>query len=905
MGYAEERLELIARLRASAPGGSLPDALRLDARSLRFHVGTSLADLRVPVHVDAGIHGALRAAVRDLFFLLAMRHRTVLRQNEYDRLILLDGFDPRAARTTSFNAPSSVKSENVRKAFLEAPEMHPALDGGVLASWLGSGRPGRVLAGTLNALLRRAHAEAPGRDPPEPTGYLVMLAVRSLARGALAPIKELPVSGPSARALQGAVSAGLIVALRLATREAGAHAAGSAAQSDAAVGAMPWVGGLKAFWGSGVTCYGLAFSERPAKLEQHAQKIAQGGTAEVVAGDVASELVANKESMRKAARQVALGRLRSDLLAVVRMSELGRVPPFSVEGFSLAQLYQAPGALERVLAAPAARKELVDKTRAVAKAATHEAARAALEAVGAVAKAWKEDDPGASVAQEQVITSWARAVTALAADAALDAGVTQAEGQLVQRQGTESEGGIETQHEAGKLYLLSPEDKPILKVRARAPQMGHLFCDMKDFTRRTAFLKETVIADFLSREFYGPILTAAARHAQGAAHLADKGGIYLNNLLGDAVSFSGDIVALLDLAEEIRVALGSYARRLDSAGNREVVSKAIAAVEQRFQAKRAQMEPAIRSAQEAQRRGTLDPLSGLEPATRLRSLQGEMRRLQEQRQEHIALATGEKLEFGIFVSFGAAPEVATFEDHIFGQIKVSIAEKINESARGTARNAGVRARMESILAAERKRLQRPDLVCPLSVAVSQPLSIPVPADVSLAVRKCLAGSDTEAAETVLTAVVRDFVGRLATEEAPDDRGDIYNGGAAVSEDALKAWVQSRSGELEFFRREVPVAGLAPVLRERFVFPNPSLKLVLAVSPSSETLQHLFVFVGRALFRGLEKQGGLGVYEMVARENPLFTLLAEHHVPQWVSDHAANAAPDTEDWTAPILLRRNG
>ena len=40
--------------------------------------------------------------------------------------------------------------------------------------------------------------------------------------------------------------------------------------------------------------------------------------------------------------------------------------------------------------------------------------------------------------------------------------------------------------------------------------MGHLFCDVKDFTRRTAFLKEAVVADFLSREFYTPILTAAA-----------------------------------------------------------------------------------------------------------------------------------------------------------------------------------------------------------------------------------------------------------------------------------------------------------------------------------------------------------------------------------------------------------
>src|SRR2546428_2743926 len=133
-----------------------------------------------------------------------------------------------------------------------------------------------------------------------------------------------------------------------------------------------------------------------------------------------------------------------------------------------------------------------------------------------------------------------------------------------------------------------------------------------------------------------------------------------------------------------------------------------------------------------------------------------MGRLDDERAGEIALATGEKLEAGIFVSYGAAPEVATFEDHIFGQIKVSIAEKINESARGTARNGGVRARVEAALARERARLGRPGLVCPLHVSVSQPLSIAVPEDVAVAVRGSLAGGDLDGAETVLSGVVRDF-----------------------------------------------------------------------------------------------------------------------------------------------------
>ena len=211
MGYADERLELIARLRRGAPGRSLPDALRLDARALRFHLGTSLADLRVPVHVDDGVRSALSGAVRDLFFLLSLRHRSTLRPNEYDRLILLDGFDPRAARPTAFSAPSNVKSETLRKAFVEAPGMHPALDAGLLASWLSTGRPGRALAGTLTLLLRRAQAETEGRDPPEPTAYLVLLAARALSHAATGTLKDLPVSGPIGRTLHGAVAAGLLL----------------------------------------------------------------------------------------------------------------------------------------------------------------------------------------------------------------------------------------------------------------------------------------------------------------------------------------------------------------------------------------------------------------------------------------------------------------------------------------------------------------------------------------------------------------------------------------------------------------------------------------------------------------------------------------------------------------------
>ena len=894
MGYADERLELFPRLLKQGGGRGLPDALKLDGRALRFHIGTSLADVRVPVHVDPGVEGAVVAAVRDLFFLLCVRHRAALRENEYDQLLLLDGFDPRALRPVSFTAPATVTRDGIRRAFLEAPELHPALDSGLVASWIASGRPGRVLVGALNALLRRAIDEGAGTEQKEFTPYLLLLALRSLTERALQAVRQISIQPPMSRALHGAVGAGLLLAVRLAMREAAAASGPGGLQCAAAESALHWIGGLRLLPGSGVTCYGVPFFEPVPRLELLGQKLLQGAMPDGVAREVAAELQQSKESQRRAARPVALARLRGDLLQLLRMADAGRAPALSLDGLVPTQLFHLPGALERVLATPALRRELASRAKAAAKGASNEPARALLESVALAGREWKDEDPGAFVLAETVNRVFSAAVAALAIDLVLDRALDAAETQLVHRCGED----IDAEHEGGKLYLfgLSASDqKPILSTRARAPQMGHLFCDMKDFTKRTAFLKETVVADFLSREFYGPILTAAARHQHGAAHLADKGGIYLNNLLGDAVSFSGDIVALLELTQEIRTALQSYGRRLDGEASSEAVERTTAAIEKRFQSRREELAAFLRSAAEALRKGTLDPASGEEPSYRIRMLEAEQQRLEEERESELLLASGEKLEAGIFVSFGAAPEVASFEDSVFGVIKVSIAEKINESARGTARNGSVRARIDALLAHERARLGKPELVCPLSVVVSQPLAMPISGDAEMAVRRSLAAGDIDGAETVLAESVRNFVAKLASQEASGDRGDIYNGGAALSEEALRAYVAARGGDLVFLRRDLEVTSLHPALRSRFVFPMPMLRLVMAGEPASQSLQELYVHVGRALFKGFEKAGGLGVYEMVPPDSAFFKLLAQHHFTAWLRDHENGLSPETGEW----------
>lgn len=155
-------------------------------------------------------------------------------------------------------------------------------------------------------------------------------------------------------------------------------------------------------------------------------------------------------------------------------------------------------------------------------------------------------------------------------------------------------------------------------------QTGHLFADLKGFTALTAKLKETEVRQFLRQNFYEPLLKIAKDYFKGGVDMADRGGVRLNNLMGDAISLCGDPADLLRFAER--------ATKLVHEGITEVLAK--------------RSDNSI------------------------------------------------ELDCGFFVSYGPAPVDLKLRDDIFGNVYVALAEKINESARGVARDGGVYAALE-------------------------------------------------------------------------------------------------------------------------------------------------------------------------------------------------------------------
>ncbi|HYG67197.1 MAG TPA: hypothetical protein VD838_06035, partial [Anaeromyxobacteraceae bacterium] len=478
---------------------------------------------------------------------------------------------------------------------------------------------------------------------------------------------------------------------------------------------------------------------------------------------------------------------------VVAAESAGAAGPLA----AVRELVTTPGALAAAAGDDRGRRELAD-----ALLAARPEAGGPLDRAARALRAWKPKEPGAALElrREVARSEYAVAATALLCDLALERHVSAARRQLRFRTGREAEGGAEAEWQAGRLYRLSARPGPILRAAHDAP-VAHLFADVKDFTRRTAVLGQASMAELLRSEFYGPVLVAAKRHFGGMGHLADHGGVGLNNLVGDAISFSGRIDAMVALARDVRRVISAYDHRLQA------------------------------QIAEAAAHGAADPAEA---------------------------ASRGALEAGVFVSFGAAPVVVAFDDDVFGRSRVAIAEKINESARGTARAPAARARADAALARERAARRSPALPHAFSVFVAPPLAMPLSAEVEAQAVAAYRAGDLAGAMRLLAAPAREALERAARE--PDRAGDVYNGGAALSEETLLAYLAEVDGTRDARRVELAPADLPDALRARWFFGDDPLVLVALLDGGR--VVELFRRVGRASFKGV---GGVVIWELCAEE----------------------------------------
>ncbi len=113
---------------------------------------------------------------------------------------------------------------------------------------------------------------------------------------------------------------------------------------------------------------------------------------------------------------------------------------------------------------------------------------------------------------------------------------------------------LEEEYEKGRIYRLATDARPFLQDLTIKKE-GHLFMDLRGFTQRMCRSKEIRMADFMLKGFFLPVLEAAKKYYTNE-------GVRLNNLVGDAFSFSGRITSLISLSQELREIFDRYTEHI-------------------------------------------------------------------------------------------------------------------------------------------------------------------------------------------------------------------------------------------------------------------------------------------------------------------------------------------------------
>lgn len=851
---AARRLRILAEARERGE-----PFLRLDPSRLRFQLGTSHADLRVPVELSADAVALVRGAVDQLGLLLATHHARFLPKGALDPLYLREDYAS-LPRVLDQHSPAT-GGPDLRGAAHLALATHPALQGGLVTAWMGPGGKGRSLTALWIGALRNAAAEAsgPAAAVQEDTPFLVALGLQAALQAAAAGLKEVLPGPPHDRWLRSAALSALWVSARTGV----ARFARDAGRKDddplvlrleAVVNPGALAGGRGGLAGGGSTLYGPELLAGVPHAEEIATRLSSGSDPDLAIGEIVAALSDDADLSRRAEAAVSGWRLREILTAaVLDAEEGGQIGPVA----ELRSVLAGPGVLDRALSDDGGRQELAGRIQlALGRTAAGDGAGSLDRALRAV-RAWSPREPATAVGlrREEARELYGLAAAGLLADAALERLLAPARRALSPASGA---GSQDAEWEAGRLYRIATRPGPILAAAQERP-IAHLFADVKDFTRRTSLLGPASMAEFLRREFYLPILAAAKARFTGMEHLADRGGVSVNNLLGDAISLSGDIEALVSLAAEIRRLLAAYETRLEREVSSDAVAGRVSSLQERYRREIARAHAARDDARGAAERAAPGSVERTESLRRAALHGAAAARLAAEMERDLSRTRGEGLEAGVFVSFGPAPLVIAIDDEAFGRNRVAIAEKINESARGTARASPARARADQQLAQAREATGNPGLRHAWSVFIGQPLSLSVPPDAAAEVLKAARAGDMTAAMRAVAKPVRRALEAAARAE-DEGSGDVYNAGAALSEEALSAWLESVGAKRTVRRVELDPGDVPAEVAARHWFGAGPMSLVVTFHTDGRPAE-MFRHVGRAWFRGL---GEVPIWE-IARD----------------------------------------
>lgn len=923
---------------------------------LPLTLGESTAERVAPYSVSDSVLQAFHQAVDGLVDLIKRRadpaydreRTSALLPDESTRVTLR----PRRFRPHTVPEDSPLRSV-VRLSLLESAE----LDAGLLESWLTKPAGGQPLLEKLKALLNKSLVAARNQPALSGAALLAHLAALCSLLAAKDRIKQERVKNMSYARLERAVGMALHACFNRAVRETLSaqppHPAGTPEHTDtliilSSLGPLAFFSIGKAELAEDINPYGLSVEVEELLDPVYRSLLESGNTPRYLLNECL-RIVYNRPSLlepltRQAAceafRRLALDHLMASDDPAYKEDQL--LAEAFYKNDALLVLLEEASSLNHLV--PELRKRLQEWRITDEPPAAMNRLCAFLEQIQKGGAPWKK-----SYHDPVLLRGLLERFLLHRLDEFATAHIQKELKHVVDRRGSCSTAALIQEYEGGKLYRISDDDLPLVKVRI-ASEEAQVFVDLKGFTRRTARAKELVMAEFLKAEFYEPILEAAKAYYSGMTAGTGAEDIKLVNLLGDAVAFSGDIVSIVGLAWDIQRISRNYTSKLEELAPEEE-DGAFLALRQQIENRRTAIVSEIEKRKgelrslgdEVSRRNSLRPaqmaeqlqkdfqeqfnklqlehqsvqacattagdpdekarltemarrlrtaherLNGQrqrvtkrlkklkgEERTRLlgdllsqkhlkeareiedalRALEEEDRSLLDALEEERTLRTGMGLDAGLFISHGAASEHIEIDDDIWGFHRVSISERINEAARGTARNMTVKRWLDETLAAARVDRANPMLELPFRVYIA-PTRAP---------------------------------GQTPAEAQAQSHNDIHNLGEAISEPALNAYLQKTRTEKFFFRVQVRTAELYPEIQESFFFVDDMLTLIVSRPMDARGKgEELFRYAGQVLFRGFEVTRPTRVYEILRSDSPFTKLLSQYHLQDWLVEAEQNPA----------------
>lgn len=896
--------ELLKTLKLDRKAYASPDYSRM-----RFKLGTSLAETKVPYEIEPALKTVLKTAIDTLFLAVPMRHRDDMGPAELDAVLL----DP-GAMNVSLRPPTwyigDVPADSVfYRIITRSMTRSRRLDAGLLLWWLGKDAPGRTLINELNRYINKLENEGKERGAGEETlrlGILALVDFWSKYRSVVSERANHPViiEGYNAAALvHFEVLRALLEEryrpLGIPERPIGDPAAAAYHALTLPLSPLMACEGVAKPLLDDVNPFGVGRMGADA-LERFFPKMLDRATPPA---EVAKQLT-QKLAGDKTASGIVLGEMRRQQLYAAALQLLWKLKP----GDEKSPEYPIFQEIRRILKEPNDLFKALDDKKAgkewqeTWKKLTIDAYRAPMDAfLTSVLAAAKLSDGFFSdkAALQNAFTEYCKRFVVLRNMEGLNAAL------LEQRRFLQPFGGTKEQAAAeygnGRLYRFAADDNLTLQAGADAKE-AQLFIDLKDFTKRTFSSKEMAMADFMKWEFYDPILKAGKKYMLDMAHL-DNHSLAINNLLGDAVLASGSVLTLVRFAYDVLSVADDYRDKLKQKMPAALVEAKLRELDAAFAKDKAALvaeynkflAPAQKLTAEMNALPPQDPkrtqlgaqIRGYQEAAG--SAQRRLKQLTTDYQDKRETIVGTGLEAGAYIAFGTAAETIVFKDEAFGNLRVAIGEKINESARGTAREVTVRDTLTYIVDRARQMTKNPEMEYPFRVFVDNMIKPVLDPDLELLLQKALKDKDAEGVKKAVTTLSQRLMSDLVNNvkrEQPEFRSvlvgnGIYNLGLAVSGDAFEAYLKIVEGRRTVTRRDLVVNDLHEEIKRRFIFPRERYPMVLVSPEEPGQPVEIYVNMGSMVFKGFEKAEPQVVWENLLHKTLFYKMLAKHHLSAWM------------------------